>query len=168
MVPRVLGQSAEAQNKRAGGRAPRQWDEESFFAELSSQEGDEIASVAQVMLDWANDQGLTIKWGTGQTTGSFGAFDPKIRVRLLYVWTNGTFTVPLAYMKRQRPFSKLDLLREFCERINQVPGVSLGEGQFDKRWNDLDLKLLRDPKARDAYFKALEWAVQRIQAESVT
>jgi hypothetical protein len=168
LVPRVLGQSAEAKNKRAGGRAPRQWDEESFFAELSSQEGDEIASVAQVVLDWANDQGLTIKWGIGQATGSFGALEGKSGVRLLYAWTNGRITVPLAYMKSKPPFSKLNLLQEFCERINQVPGVSLGEGQFNKRWNDLDLKLLLDPQARDAYFKALEWAIEMIQAESVT
>ena len=166
LVPRVLGQSAEAQNKRAGGRTPRQWDKESFFAQLMSEKGEEIASVAQAVFDWASTHGLPIKWGTGQATGSFGVSENKSGVRLLYVWTNGKITVPLALMKSKPPFSNLNLLQEFCDRLNQVQGVSLGKDEFDRRWNELYLTLLQDPRARDTYFKTLEWAIEMIRADT--
>jgi hypothetical protein len=54
LVPRVLGQTAEAQQKKSGAtRESRQWDEPSFFDDLKARRGPEEAKVARDLLEWA-------------------------------------------------------------------------------------------------------------------
>lgn len=69
-VPRVLGQTTEAlTRKTTGTRETRQWDEPTFFAELTRRTSEEEARVAKRILDWSKDQGCWIWWGKGLQDG---------------------------------------------------------------------------------------------------
>src|SRR3990170_5397549 len=69
LVPRVIGQTSEAeQKKRPEGR---QWDEASFFQDLESRCGSNQAGAARKILDWAKANKLRIWWGKGSKDGSF-------------------------------------------------------------------------------------------------
>jgi hypothetical protein len=50
LVPRLIGQTAEAQIRKAIGTTQRQWDESSFFQELQRQRGERDASVCREIL----------------------------------------------------------------------------------------------------------------------
>jgi hypothetical protein len=57
LVPRVIGQTAEAQIKKGGGRTHREWDEASFFSDLEQRRGKRDASLARGIYDWATHLG---------------------------------------------------------------------------------------------------------------
>jgi hypothetical protein len=64
LVPRVLGQTVEAQNKKsAGPREARQWDRDSFLQALADNKGKGAADVARQILSWAEHRGLRMTWG---------------------------------------------------------------------------------------------------------
>ena len=64
LVPRVMGQTSESlTRKTTGTRGTKQWDEPTFFAELTRRTSEEEARVAKRILDWAKDQGCWIWWG---------------------------------------------------------------------------------------------------------
>ena len=76
LVPRVIGQTAEAQRKKSStSRRSKQWDEINFYEELESQRGSKETEVARKILSGAKDRMLRISWGTGVITGSF---NPKL------------------------------------------------------------------------------------------
>jgi hypothetical protein len=72
LVPTVIGQTAEAQRKKAEpSRGGRQWDVSSFLQKLRSRRGMEETEVARKILEWAESNRLRIWWGKGQKDGSF-------------------------------------------------------------------------------------------------
>jgi hypothetical protein len=72
LVPRVMGQTSESLTRKAGGaRETRQWDEPTFFADLTRRTGEAEAQVTRRILDWAKGQGCRIWWGKGLQVGSF-------------------------------------------------------------------------------------------------
>ena len=72
LVPRVIGQTTEAQQKKAVSTPKeKQWDEASFFQELEARLGAEEAEIGKRIFQWANDKGLRIWWGKGAKDGSF-------------------------------------------------------------------------------------------------
>jgi hypothetical protein len=72
LVPTVVGQTAEAQQRKAGPiSARRQWDEPSFFQTLQDTRTAPEIEAARRILDWARAHVTQIWWGKGQRTGSF-------------------------------------------------------------------------------------------------
>ena len=55
LVPRVLGQTAEARQKKTSSapRSSRQWDERSFLEEIERRAGLTEAEVARKIIDWS-------------------------------------------------------------------------------------------------------------------
>lgn len=72
LVSRVRGQIALKEHKKSGGYAPRDWDEDSFFASLQENHPESVATARRIY-EWAKQSGLTIQWGRGS---SYGAFYP--------------------------------------------------------------------------------------------
>src|SRR5215212_3774787 len=72
LVPRVIGQTVEAQQKKSGApRESRQWDEQSFFEDLKARRGPDEAQVARDILEWARVNMPRFTWSTGKKDGSF-------------------------------------------------------------------------------------------------
>jgi hypothetical protein len=72
MVPRIIGQTALAEEKKSGGsREKKQWDEVSFFQDLESRRGVDEVKVARKILEWSKGKNLRIWWGKGAKDGSF-------------------------------------------------------------------------------------------------
>jgi len=68
LVPRVIGLTAEADQKKSGTRASRPWDERSFMELLGEKHADDIA-VAKKILEWADTRSeLQIWWGRANET----------------------------------------------------------------------------------------------------
>lgn len=61
LVPRVVGQTAEARQKRSSvGRAGASWNESSFFTALAAHGDEHVITAVHKVLAWARDRSLRI------------------------------------------------------------------------------------------------------------
>jgi hypothetical protein len=143
VVPRVIGQTAQAQGtKGASSLDSNQWDEKSFFEALQKRRGDSDVKCAREIVTWAKSRGLWIWWGKGKKDGSFfPMLDYKDkRFWTISVWTNGRVEIQFEMMKNRPVFDeeqkRIDLLNRVNkalqtsfsqEAINRRPSVSLSE-----------------------------------------
>ena len=102
LVPRVVGQTETARQKKKVDRGEsRQWDEASFFSDLSQRRGEQEAAVARRLLDWAKNHGLRVWWGQGKKDGSFfPSYINRFGQHFLFsVWTYGSVELQFQHMK---------------------------------------------------------------------
>jgi hypothetical protein len=78
-VPRLLGQTAEALDAKAGTRAStrRKWDADQFFAAAASQPPT-VVEALQKVFTVAKEDGFGFRWGTGITFGSLNVVIPAV------------------------------------------------------------------------------------------
>src|SRR5262249_35971264 len=126
LVPRVMGQTVEAQQKKTHGpHEGRQWDEASFFQNLETRRGSNEANIARKILAWAQTRNLRLWWGQGKHDGSFfPMFDYQGKQYwLISVWTYGRVEIQFQMLKTARPFDTEAKRFELLQRLNELPGV---------------------------------------------
>lgn len=163
LVPRVVGQTESARRKKTGERGePRQWDEPSFFSELTQRRNEQEAAVARRLLDWAKSRGLRIWWGQGKKDGSFfpSYISPFGQHLLFSVWTYGSVELQFQHMRRP-PFADEGKRRELAQRLTGI-GVSIPEGALTKR-PTFGLGLLLEPGRLDGFLAAFDWVLSEIK-----
>lgn len=165
-VPRLIGQTAHAQQKKSGvSRSGRKWDEESFFKELEMRQGEREAETAKRILGWAKKRMPSIYWGTGRVDGTFipGLGHSGIWHQVVGVSTNGGVEIQFQYMKRKPPFDeelqRLDLLR----RLNEITNINISEDKISVRPN-FYLSVLQDEADLGHFLKVLDWFVEEVKA----
>jgi len=165
LVPRVIGQTAEAQQRKGGGQT-RRWDEQSFFSELERKMDASEVQVAREIYRWAVEHGLTVEWGQGTKLGIFtpamahpdGAFSP------LWLQTNGTAAVCFGALQSRRPFKDVERREELRIRLNAIPGVDLPGDIITNRYPAIPYALLKDPAALKDFLDTMSWAVERLRS----
>jgi hypothetical protein len=166
LVPRAMGQTSEALSRKTGGGRPsRQWDEASFFAELTARRGEAEAAVARQILRWAEGKGCRIWWGRGVQSGSFLPMIDHAEEQFwtIAVWTYGTVEIQFAYMRRRRPFDSEEKRRELRDRLNAVTGVAIPVDGIEKR-PSVSLQGLTKPETMAQFLAVLDWIVEEIRA----
>jgi len=127
LVPRVIGQTEEAQQKKSGGiRETRQWDESSFFEELLNSQGKKIAEIVRSLYGFAAKIGK-VDWGTGAESGSFTlkVQHPKSQkglISLITVWTGGEIRFRFGNMRNRVGQEEV---QRFCEKFSTLPFAKL-------------------------------------------
>ena len=125
LVPRVLGQTEVARQKKVvGSGGSRQWDEPSFFDALLERRGEHEVAVARRLLEWAKKHVLRVWWGQGTKDGSFfPMYDNRLGNNFLFsVWTYGSVELQFQHM-RLIPFSEPDKRRRACPPAFRDSGV---------------------------------------------
>jgi hypothetical protein len=164
LVPRVVGQTETARQKKTGRRGElRQWDESSFFADLSRRRGEQEAAVARRLFEWAREKGLSIWWGQGKTDGSFVlSYHSKFGQHLLFaVWTYGAVEIQFQHMRRP-PFSATEKRKELAGRLSAIEGVTIPETALNKR-PSFKLGLLTDSVNLEKFLAAFDWMLVEIK-----
>jgi len=165
LVPRVIGQTAEAETRKGRQRPKRQWDEESFLNDLRQRRGDEEVQIARTILDWAKtaEQPLSLLWGSGHTDGTvtMRLDDERGKQYVCTLSSNGKFGVPFGWMRSTVPFSDTILRTEFLRKIKQVNGVGWPAESIEK-WPYLDFEFLKKPASLNRLLEALDWAALQI------
>ena len=165
LVPRVIGQTAEAERaKSSGGNRGEQWTEEKFFSELEKNCGSSAAQAAKQILEWSKPRFQSFYWGRGVRAGSFAPFfiQGNIDFPSFAVWTYGTVEVYFQHLKNRPVFSSENKRLELLRKLNSIPGVSIPENTLSKRPN-ISLGLLQDEKSLELFFAAFDWLIQQIQ-----
>lgn len=165
LVPRVIGQTMEAQQKKSTGtREGKQWDESMFMQELEARYGPEDTTVARKLLEWAKCSVSRIWWGKGSRDGSFYAMlEYKGTSHFTFaVWTYGRVEIQFQSMKTRPPFDDEAKRIELKHRLNQIPGVSLPDDIITRR-PTIFLSTLRENSSFDKFIEAFDWALQEIK-----
>jgi hypothetical protein len=162
LVPTVIGQT-EAAITVKGIRKGKQWDKESFFAELSDRRGPEEAHAAECLLDWANRNELRIWWGRGQIFGSFfPIYDNDNGKNFLFaVWSNGRVEIQFRFMSHS-PFDDQEKRKELAQRISEVSGVSIPDDKLSKL-PSFTLDRLVNPDSCKQFLSAFTLALEEIK-----
>jgi hypothetical protein len=167
LVPQVIGQTAEAESRKAASPRPRrQWDEASFFEALAETGDQASLEGARRVYRWAQEHLPRLTWGRGLHSGSC------IPVRDLdgvphypiALWTNGVLEVCFHYLSRKPPFNEEVRRRELLERLNTVPGVSFPPDAYNRAPN-FPFAVLASDAGWAAFEGVLRWYLEQIGAE---
>jgi hypothetical protein len=165
LVPRVIGQTAEAQQKKESDYRPKQqWDETSFFNALQSR-GPDAIRVARAILSWAQSQVTRVWWGKGSTQGSFV---PIFRYhgqdhQLFAVWTTGMIEFYFYWYQYKPPFNDLQKRRQLLQRLVAIPGVTIPEDALSRRPN-VPLERFADESALHELLTTYAWVLEEIKS----
>jgi hypothetical protein len=173
LVPRVIGRTAEAEQKTGQRRRETKiWDAASFFEYMDSNCGPEQTKVARQIHQWISDRGLLVRWGRGDSTGSFYA---TLEVDGIRYNPFGIRIVKQAYvelnlgglLRTPGPPSKPPLLNEakreeLRTRLNRIPGVNIPYTSIDKFPSIHLTKLSSDP-ALKSFFETFDWLIDLIR-----
>lgn len=170
LVPRVIGQTAEAEGRKGTGtRSTRQWDEPAFFAELANQNPPEHVEVARRIFNWAGERGLEAAWGRGAINGSFsptlehlGVSYSIFTVYLRGTKSGGKVEVNFAYWARCAPFEDAETRREILQRLNAIPELSIPADGVD-RHPPIPLATLAKGDALDRFLAVMDSHVSKVR-----
>ena len=169
LVARLIGQTAEALQKKASGtRERRRWDEVSFFQEFEARRGRDEAKIARKIHEWACDQApeIEVHWGTGDTYGGFSA-----KLDRQGMWQQELFTVDIAGQMgiasssyaSLSPFNSEDKWQELRTKLSSI-GLSLPADQGERRLPSLRLSTLQDELTFKLFRETFEWVIEQLKA----
>ncbi|MFM9267107.1 hypothetical protein [Tychonema sp. BBK16] len=168
LVPRVIGQTAEAQQKKSSAmRERRRWDESSFFVEINTRRGAEEAQMAREIYLWANNQEpeVQIHWGTGDIYGGFAVQLPqkgRKPYQLFTVDIAGRIEISAHNYGSQPPFSSEENWLELRNKLSSI-GLSLPTEPGERRSPSLALFTLQDESAKNQVMETFDWLIKEIK-----
>jgi CBS domain-containing protein len=145
-------------------RAGRQWDEPSFFDDLSRRQNQTTVEVARQILDWARGKKLRVWWGRGKENGSFiPVLDHQgVGHQLFAVYTYGTLEFYFQHHAYKPPFDAEEKRLELMEKLNTIAGVKLHSYQLTRR-PSVSLEVFANDDARKQLFAVYEWFLDEIR-----
>ncbi|WP_413168247.1 hypothetical protein ACL6C3_03435 [Capilliphycus salinus ALCB114379] len=167
LVPRVIGQTAEAQQKKSSATGERRhWDENSFFEELKVRRGVDEAEMAGKIHAWTRKQSETdVQWGTGDIYGGFAAIvHQKGRKphKLFSVDISGRLEISSIKYGSQPPFDREDKWVELRGKFSSI-GLSLPVDQTEFRSPAIRLSTVQDEAELKKVLETFDWVVTEIK-----
>ncbi|MCP4624898.1 MAG: hypothetical protein GY850_15440 [bacterium] len=164
LVPRVIGQTQEARDKKAA-LPGKEWDEDSFFDDLINRKGIEEADVARRILAWSKEKTSGIWWGKGRITGSFvPTYDTSNgqHYQLFAVFSSGNIQIYFSAYKNRIEFKDQSRRIEMLEKLNSIPGVNIPSDGIS-RYPNFSIAVLKDGTALEEFFKIFDWFLDVIR-----
>ena len=159
LVPTVIGQTVEAQQrKRVGGPQRRQGDEGSYFDMLAGKVSPAEVEVARRILEWSTRKGMRIWWGPGTQSASYipvfhhGDTD----YQLFAVYTTGSVEIVFQYYRTKPPFDAHEKRIELRNRLNAIPGISIPDDAIGRR-PSVRLSALVPDKSLRGFLGVFDW-----------
>lgn len=169
MVPRVIGQTTEAvQRKRTDAGPRRSADEESFFHDLAALEGPDAVGNREAITaiyEWCKVNMPKTRWGWHSRSGQFNVYagvehDGSVHYAFS-LWSRGGANLEMGHLKKHPPFQDERKRAEFLHRLNQIPGIALQDRAID-HYAHLPMAALRDEAGRRQFLETLAWVAEEI------
>ena len=163
MYERLVDSETARQKKSSRGNTGKQWDEASFMRTMDERKGSVPRQIAEELLQWVAPMVSSIWWGAGAKQGFFVPTIQKrgTTYRVLRMATDGWCVFRLDWLRRKAPFQDEHLRKEFVNRLNEIPGVQLGDEFVSKRIQ-ITLNKLQSEEALDAFKSAVRWLIEQI------
>jgi hypothetical protein len=165
LVPRLVGQSVAAQQRKGSARASKEhWTRDAFLAQLADNVGQGAAEVARNLLAWAEKNGARVWWGA-RPEGSFAVYlergDAKEKHFCFGLYVTGFLEIPFQYMASRAPFGAEERRDALRERLNLIPGVAIDRGAIGRR-PSFSVRLLEAGAALAEFTAAFDWYLTEI------
>lgn len=167
LVPRVLGQTESARQKKSSGtNAGKQWDESMFMAALEERSGAGSRKVAEDILHWISPQVTYVWWGTGSKEGGIVPTikHGETKYHVCRMATQGWFVFRFDWLYKKPPFSDEAVRRQLLAKINEIPGVNFGENVLTKRAK-ISFDKLNTSDALEKLKSTVAWLIEQVKTE---
>jgi hypothetical protein len=167
LVPRVIGQTAEAEGRKSAlAGEQRHWDEASFFQSLAQRGGSDAVLAAQRIIGWVRSNAPTVRlwWGRGKRTGSFGGAMTTMAEEyyLFAAYSYGRLEIYFQWLKTKPPFDDEGKRRDLLGRLNAIAGVDLADDAIHRR-PGIGLALLAEAGRMEQFLAVLDWIVKELR-----
>ena len=166
IVPKLIGQTAQTQQRKSGGSGSRKRrNEAAFLEDLQAKNDPETVAVATKILRWATDtMSLPIWWGSGE---GWIAFVPKFTwhgVDHWFVWvsSNANFEIIFNQMRGKNPFGDNTLRLQLLNRLNTIPGMDFPPNAINQR-PKRSLSILLADDALSKFLDIFDWYIKQIK-----
>jgi hypothetical protein len=166
LIPRVLGQTMEAQKKKShSGTQGSKWDIASFLEELEANRGIEEVALVQKIMQWSRNRLPRV---TGSKNTRYSTFWPTLDHKSVSYWpigirSDGKVEVIFQWLQQRPPFTDETKCLRIIEQLNEVPGIVIPENAIARR-PAFSLSTLKDPTALNQFLHILDWIVEEIKA----
>jgi hypothetical protein len=156
IVPRLVGDTAEARVTKGTRVTPIALDREELIAALADINADS-ASAAEAVLGWAQDDPrLEVRW-----TRAADISAPNLQP-LLRLWPEGTIEIRLETLRAAGERWNEARIDRLASEIDEIDGIALGRG---RRWPRTPLAALANPTTRQAFLDAIDEVLRDLVAE---
>lgn len=166
LVPRVLGQTLAAKERKGTTGGPKiAWEWDTFSQKLAAQ-GESSVQVARSILEWAKNNQVKIDW-MENIEGSFipsfdspaGSFYP---IRVTAFGQIG-WNAPHSGNNSPEPFDKPEMRRQLLKRFQLLPGASVSPDNLEGyKAIQLPLNALDQPEALQQFLDVLSWVKEKM------
>jgi hypothetical protein len=166
LVPRLVGQTAAARQRKAGVSAKQEKiDEETYLKEVRLRLGAEGSGVAKRIIDWARQQKLGPNFNKWEKSVSFIPIvetggGPRYP---LSVQSRGDLWVQMRWLRESAPFSDEGKRKELCGKLNSIPGVNVPQERMIG-YPRILLQTLQDEANLTAFLDTMTWVVAELRA----
>ncbi|WP_017662431.1 hypothetical protein [Baaleninema simplex] len=168
LVPRVLGQTAEARLKKSSAtRERRRWDETSFFQEFEARRGREEAKIAGKIYEWAKNKTpqVEVQWGKGDNYGGFVVSLPSRQGQpgrdLFNVGIWGGLEISSQSYGSRSPFDDPEKWNELRSKFSSI-GMALPTNPTETRFPNLRLSAMQDELTLQQVLQTFAWVVEEV------
>jgi len=136
-VPRLFGQTVEAQMKKSGSGVRKPWDEESFFRELKENVSETGFNLTRDFCNVINEKAI-ISFGTGSANGSFAMKAKSANGKLVtlgHIWSNGRFEAISGYFGYTLNNDKLKI--KYVNAIHSK--IKISQKKQGKDWENVSI-----------------------------
>jgi len=172
LVPRVIGKTTEAQQKKSSATLERRrWDEVSFFQEYKARQGSDEAQIARTIYEWTQSKKelVEVQWGTGDTYGGFVVWvsaEPRSACELFQVGINGRLQISSSTYAAFPQFNSNEKWMELRNKLSVI-GLSLPISPTERRLTNFQLSsCLQDEFALGRVIQTFDWVVEQILPSS--
>lgn len=168
LVPRVIGLTAEAQQKKLpGSGGSRRWDEASFLQAMEEQSGMKDAEITRKILEWSKQNAFRITWAKTSFSavldyGAESSYTPFV----VYAQgkPRGKIEIPFQGMRKKNPPFNIEEKRlELLRRLNEIPGVTLLPDGIN-RYPTFSLSALAQTNDIEQFFQTIAWTIKEVKA----
>jgi hypothetical protein len=161
LVPRVIGQTAQAQANKSSGTPAIPWDRGRFLTATSERSGQAIADIAARILEKLEQSGWSLMWGRGSVDGSCQPVY-KDQIWPLFLWTYGRIQIQYGNLLTKAPFDRPEKRQELRERLRRISGIELPD-EVDK-YPGFPMSILTPAEELEKLMDAWQWTAQEFSA----
>ncbi|CAN5909468.1 hypothetical protein BH23ACT11_BH23ACT11_26790 [soil metagenome] len=164
LVPRVIGQTEEAQQKKSGGAGGSdRSDEETFYKKLAASQGNDEVAVVREIQEWARQDKLPrFEW---RSTGRRETFEPCLDHKgprfPLKFGADGKVAVTFGWLSS--PFGDEKKRKELLQRLNEIPHIDISADRINGH-PTFPLSALNDEAALKDFLEVFDWFVHEVKA----
>lgn len=166
LVPRLIGQTTAAQQRKSNAPSKQQKiDETTFLQEVLSSRGTAELEIVKRLIGWSKDEGFLPNFNKWQKTASFiPVVDVGGRPRYpISVQSGGDIWIQMRWLRDNSPFNREEHRVELLKMLNAIPGVSVPPERITG-YPCISLQTFLNDASLYAFLNVMTWLVQQLRA----